>query len=87
MFYFFSFPLLSARKKLQRTNEQTSSVCELDIMFNLEKAHMILDEMVMKRTKVHPAFLFFFFDSKWPALLLRAVSLSGCLELLLVAIS
>jgi hypothetical protein len=22
------------------------SVCELDIMFNLEKAHMILDEMV-----------------------------------------
>ena len=23
------------------------SVCELDIMFNLEKAHFILDEMVM----------------------------------------
>lgn len=23
------------------------SVCELDIMFNLEKAHMILDEMIM----------------------------------------
>ena len=35
---------LRARRRLDKYFE---SVCELDIMFNLEKAHFILDEMVM----------------------------------------
>jgi len=32
---------------LLRLDKYFESVCELDIMFNLEKAHFILDEMVM----------------------------------------
>jgi hypothetical protein len=31
---------------LKQSASTKHSVCELDIMFNLEKAHMILDEMV-----------------------------------------
>jgi hypothetical protein len=33
-----------------------NSVCELDIMFNLEKAHMILDEMV-RRARIDELFV------------------------------
>merc|ERR1719158_1980116 len=29
------------------TDDENENVCELDIMFNLEKAHFILDEMVL----------------------------------------
>ena len=31
----------------KRQDKYFESVCELDIMFNLEKAHFILDEMVV----------------------------------------
>jgi hypothetical protein len=32
---------------VETLNNYFSSVCELDIMFNLDRAHMILDEMVV----------------------------------------
>ena len=36
-----------AARAARRLDKYFESVCELDIMFNLEKAHFILDEMVM----------------------------------------
>jgi AP-4 complex subunit sigma-1 len=36
----------SASLYLQLQDKYFQSVCELDIMFNLEKTHFILDEMV-----------------------------------------
>jgi AP-4 complex subunit sigma-1 len=41
----FSRPFLSS--PLSLLPRYFENVCELDIMFNLEKAHFILDEMVM----------------------------------------
>lgn len=65
----------------ENVKQRTNSVCELDIMFNLEKAHMILDEMVRrrrrrrKRSEFHP-FLPHTHDSNCSVLLLVIACLS-----------
>lgn len=41
-------------RQVETLDRYFENVCELDIMFNLEKAHFILDEMVSGSHRLRP---------------------------------